>query len=460
MATEVWFRNPHDYIRELVEVGQCNVAWDRGMLVKKSIDPIKHAELYFGNAFPYRILLVGDQGTAEYRPGHTFDKPVGVYPTWQYGEDSVLLEEMLEFPIGEDMEACFDTTVGPDERPVPGQEHRVVITDIPNTNTGTGRSFLRYLRGLQEEYPQAIIHIHGLYSYKACFGMGFKAADVEPRTAAQKGNVHTPSGKLERYERLTAKPQWASALGFKPADLAQPRNRCMYNIKSAVWAGQNYMELFRFKTQGEGSGDYTSPDSEHVPATTSTVFAGGSAAGKAGEGDKMLCDTCSLQDKCKYFRSGAVCTVPGAEPVKLSRMFKTRSADDIIDGLGTLLAANSNRLERGMHHEQIEGDLDPEVSKMMGQVFDQGVKLAKLLEPGRFSGGAKVQVNVGAGGAAAVSSANPRQLVSAIMRELTQNGVPRDKITPEMIQGVLEGSVNPDQQHRAIQGAVLESRDE
>src|SRR5689334_4768401 len=102
MKTEVWFRNPHDYIRELVEVGECKVAWDRGLLIKRHIDPLKHADLYFGTTFDYRILLVGTQGTAEYRPGDTEDKPSAVYPTWAYGEDSLLLEEMIQFPIGED----------------------------------------------------------------------------------------------------------------------------------------------------------------------------------------------------------------------------------------------------------------------------------------------------------------------------------------------------------------------
>lgn len=67
MATEVWFRNPHDYIRELVEVGECRIAWDRGLLVKRGIDPIKHADLYYGKGTDWRILTVGNQGSAEYR---------------------------------------------------------------------------------------------------------------------------------------------------------------------------------------------------------------------------------------------------------------------------------------------------------------------------------------------------------------------------------------------------------
>lgn len=458
MATEVWFRNPHDYIRELVEVGECNIAWDRGLLVKKGIDPLKHAELYFGVTFPYRILLVGSQGTAEYRQDCTIDTPVAVYPTWEYGEDSILLEEMLANPYGEDTEACNDPTVRDDERPVWGQEHRVVITSVPNTSTGPGRSFIRYLKGLQEDYPKAIIHLHGTYGWKVAFGMGFGAADVEPRTAAQKGKVHLASGSIEPYERLVAKPQWATSLGFTPQELSVPRNRCMYNIKSALWAGKHYTELYKFRTRsGKSEVDYKSSDKDFTPATTKSHL---SSPAKAQEGDKMLCDTCSLQNKCKYFRSGAVCTVPGAEPVRLARMFQTRNADDIIDGLGTLLAANTNRLERGLDMEKALDEVDPEVSKMMGQVFDQGVKLAKLIEPGRFSGGAKVQVNVGAGGAASVSAANPRQLVAATIQELVRQGVPRDQITPAMIQGALEGMISPDAHQKSIAGTVVSAKEE
>lgn len=458
MATEAWFRNPHDYIRELVEVGECNVAWDRGLLVKKGIDPLKHANLYFGYSFPWRVLTVGTQGTAEYGPKSTdINKPVAVYPTWAYGDDSILLEEMITSPIGEHVESCTDMTVPGNERPVWHQEHRVVVTETPNASSGPGRSFLRYLKGLQEENPDCIIHLHGSYGWKIAFGFGFRAADVEPRAAASKGRVHTPSGAVEPYERLVGKPQWATALGFQPNDLAIPRNRCMYNIKSAVWAGKNYLELYKFQTRDSGKEvDYTSSDNDHVPATTKSHL----TSGKAQDGDKFLCDTCSLQDKCKYYRSGAVCTVPGAEPVRLANMFKSRNADDIIDGLGTIVAANSSRLERGLQFESIDGDLNPEVSKMMGQVFDQGVKLAKLLEPGRFSSGAKVQVNVGGGAAASISSSNPRQLIAGIIQQLVNQGVPRDSITTEMIQGALAGMIDPDQQTKAIQGTVISSEEE
>jgi hypothetical protein len=67
VSTEVWFRNPDTYIRELVECGVFQIAWDRGYLVKRKVDPIKHAELYYGQAYPWRVLAIGPQGSAEYR---------------------------------------------------------------------------------------------------------------------------------------------------------------------------------------------------------------------------------------------------------------------------------------------------------------------------------------------------------------------------------------------------------
>lgn len=454
MSTEVWFRNPAAYIKELVECEQFHIAWDRGFLIKKAIDPIKHASLYYGESYPWRILTVGQQGTAEYRNGDTLDKPTAVYPTWAYGEDASILEDMIENPAGADRAACSDPKCSGDERPVWGQEHRVVITELPNSSSGPGRKFLRYLKELQEDHPECIIHVHGLYGWRVAFGLGWGAADVEPRTAAQKGKVHLPSGGEQLYERVQAHPTWVTVLGFRPVDLAVPRNRCMYNIKSAVWAAENYIKLYKFKTSGMHTVDHTSSDDDHEPATALTVF---TKRVKPAAGDKLACDTCSLQLECKYYRKGAVCSVPGAEPAELARFFKTRDSDMIIDGLGTLLAANTRRLQSGMQAEEFDGDLNPEVTKMMNQIFSQGVQLAKLVNPD-LRGGTKVNVNVGNGGAAAVSVSNPNVLMGAMIRELEARGVSRDKITTEMIEGMLSGMADPEKSRQAIEGQVVESR--
>lgn len=454
MSTEVWFRNPDLYIRELVEVGVGRVAWDRGVLVKKRIDAHKHAAMYFGRAIPWELLLVGEQGTAHLDADHDLDNPKAVYPTWAYGEDAGLLEELCKANVGLMTQHCSDMSVAKDERPVFGQEHRVVVTDIPPTNTGPGRRFAKWLKELQEDYPECKIHVHGLYSYQIAFGFGFRSADMEARTLAAKGKVMVPAGREMKWEAVAKNPQWVTVLGFKPVDLGIPRNRCMYNIKSALWAGENYIKLYKFKTAGDVALDVATPDTEYKSPQTQSITS--SNLGMVPKnGDQFACDTCSLQMECKYSRAGAVCSVPGAEPTDLANYFKTRDSSLIIDGLGTLLAAQTRRLQQGMQDEEEFGDLNPEVTKMMNQLFTNGVKLAQLVDP-NLRGGTKVQVNVGQGGAAQVNMTTPQQLMGAAVRELEARGIRREDITPAMIEGMLTGMANPQSARQAIDNKVIE----
>jgi hypothetical protein len=459
MTTEVWFRNPHNYIRELIECGVSDVVWDRGILAKKGIDAVKHAELYFGSGMPYRLLLVGEQGTAEIRQGNTLQKPHAVYPTWVYGEDTELLQEMIERPVGEDKGVCFDTTVAPDERPVFGQEHRVVVIGSPGAGTGPGRKFLTFLKSLQEDNPQCIVHLHGPYSYRIAFGMGWRSSDVEPRIVAQKGKVTTPSGTEMLYEHVQQHANWVTVLGFKPGDLSTPRVRCMYNIKSALWAGKHYAQLYNFQPRRSSRPvDIETPDENYTPPETKSPFIG---KVDPKEGDKFHCDTCSLQTQCRYQRAGAVCSVPDAEPAALAKFFNTRNSDLIIQGLGVLVAANSRRLERGMDMENAIGDLDPEVTKLLNQVFTQGTQLAKLVDPNLRGNGVKVNIGVGSGGTAqvAVAGATPGELIGGVVRELEARGYKREEITPDLVKSVLAAAANPEGVTKAIEGKLVTKED-
>jgi hypothetical protein len=452
VSTEVWFRNPDLYIKELVECGVGRIAWDRGYLVKKRIDPIKHAALYYGQAIPWELLLVGEQGTAHLNSDHDLDNPLAVYPTWKYGEDAGILEEIIASPVGLNPDHCSDMSVAKDERPVFGQDHRVVVTDIPSVQTGPGRRFAKFLKELQEDHPNCKIHVHGLYSYQVAFGFGFGAADFEARSTAAKGKVIVPAGREMKYEAVAKNPQWCTVLGFKPVELALPRNRCMYNIKSALWAAENYVKLYKFKTAGTAPLDITTPDSDYTPPETGKHL---SIQSKPKEGDQFLCDTCSLQSECKYSRAGSVCSVPGAEPTSLANMFRSRDSGLIIDGLGTLLATQTQRAERAMVDEQEFGEVSPEVTKMLNQVFTNATKLAQLVDP-NLRGGARVQVNVGAGGQAAVSTGTPQQFIAAAVRELEARGVKREDIKPEMIEGLLSSMADPQAARRAISAAVID----
>lgn len=449
MSTEVWVRNPHNYIRECVEGDQYLIAWDRGQLVKAKIDPIKHADLYYGKAYDWRALAIGIQGAAEYRDGDELMKPSAVYPVWEYGEDMGLLEEFMQSNIGDDAALCGDFALPGDERPVLGQEHRVVITNIPDARSGPGRSFLTKVKELQEDYPEVILHLHGLYSFRAMFSSGARSVDIDARTEASKGDVVLPMGKKIKYEMAGLYPNWVRILGFKPIDLAIPRNRCIFHMKSARWAGENWDSLGNVPIRmSHLPDDHTSSDEEFVPKTTASRL---TSFAPVKEGDKFACNTCSLSDKCTHYREGAVCSVPGSEPKELALFFKSRDSNTIIEGLGILAAANARRLERGMKAEDALGDIDKNVTAVMGQVFDQGQKLAKLVDPS-LRGGAKVQVNVGSAGIIAATS--PRQMVAEAFRQLEMQGIKREDITPGMIQGLLEGMSSPDQAQRSFEAPV------
>lgn len=452
MRTEVWLRNPDNYVREVIEVAHPQIAFDRGYTIKKSINLQTWAGLYFPPPIEYRVLHVGVQGTAEYRRGDDLAWPTAVYPTWEYGQDTLAdLEDMLANPVGASTEACGDEAVPSDERPVLGQDHRVVIVHLPEMGSGPGRKVLREIADLQREYPDAIVHLHGLYGFRSMFAHGLRAVDIDPRTTAQKGKVILPNGKEMTHEMTHKHPNWVTVLGMSPVDLEIPRNRCMFIIKSGIWAGEHYMENFKFRvTPAAGPPDTTSPSASHVAPTTVAVRSGGVAATL---GDKLLCNTCSLQTTCKYARDGAVCSVPGSEPAPLARLFKTRDSGTIIDGLGTVLAAQTKRLERGMEAEDDADELDPEVTKIVNSLMTHGVRLAKLVDPALAAAGA-TKVGVFVGGQPQGATPNGTSTVAQIVADLERQGIPRSRITPEMIENMLNGGPN----RHAIESVVISER--
>lgn len=431
VAAEVWFRNPEYYIKEIIEIGEHRLAFDRGYLVKRRLDPSKWASLFFG-ADAYRILAIGDQGTAEVDESHTLAAPKAVYPTWRYGEDFDALEDLVQKPAGANEEWCNDLSIPADERPVLGQEHRVVITDLPVATSGPGRRILRLLHELQQDYFDCIIHIHGLYSFRALFAHEYGAVDVEPRILAKKGKVTLGSGKEITYEQAARLPQWVGLNGMHAADLMVPRNRCIFNMKSALWAAENFRENVTFKSRA----GYHPVDPDNPVALAPTTGAVRTSSRPILSTDKITCDTCSLANHCKYFRVGEVCSVPDSEMSALARMFKTRDADQIIDGLTNVLAVQADRLSRGVEDEEEYGELDPEVTKIVNSLMTHGNKLAKLINPALNQ--PQVGVFVGAGGQAAVVP-DPKQVTANIVRELEAQGIPRNKITPDMVLRVLSG---------------------
>lgn len=434
--TDLFLRNADNYIKELVECDYRQVVWDRGYLFKKRIDPVRHADLYFAG-FSYRIWDLGneEQGCAEYGPGCTRDTPVAVYPVVSMmGEQAIsTLETLAQNPMGDNEKVCLDLDTPRNERPVYGQDHIIIVTDIPDLKTGRGRSMIRTIRDVQLDYPEAVFHIHGIYSYPTLFGMGFQSVDFEARSAAQQGKIILPVGKEIKYEASAIMPQWVTLLGFKPSELGDPKRRCIYNIKSALWAADNYTETMarRFRRDpksGPGDVDTESPDSSFVPATTKTALPSGL---RVLEGDKVTCDTCSLAPACKVYRAGAVCSLTH-ENKGLAAMFQTRDSGVVIDGLSRILTRQAERAEQALRDEEEFQELNSDVTKMLDGLFKNGIQYAKLIDPVLRS--PKVAVNVN-GGALTVGSERPtpQAVMKDVFAALEGQGFRREDITPEII---------------------------
>lgn len=439
--TEAWFRNPSHYIREMVEAGTSRIVWWRGKLKNLGIDPSAFGDLYYPGA-EYRALVIGLQGAAEIRPGYHMGRPAAVYPAWSYQHDDLDdFERLLRYPVSEDAALCDDDLRPPDECPVRGQEHRVVVMDLPEQNTGVGKKVGLEIAQMQAEYSDAIVHVTGLYGYKTAFGLGFGSVDVEPREYAAKGTIYLPMGKKIRHEDSPRYGTWVSLLGFTPGDLTVPRNRCIFNIKSAMWAGENYQENVRFRLRGG-----VKPDPDAIKASSTVRYRTGSSP--AQPGDMVLCETCTLSKDCKYYREGAVCSVEGTQASALAGLFRTRNAQSVVTGLSQLMSMQADRLERGQRMEAMFDELDPEVTKIGNSLFANGVKLAKLLDPS-LAGGPRTQVGVGVGvvvnagqgqvGSGSVAEADPRALMAGFVQQLEQQGIPRDRITPKMLEAMLNG---------------------
>lgn len=434
--TDVFFRNADNYVKELVESDYRQVIWDRGYLYKKRIDPVRHADLYF-SGFSYRIWDLGneEQGCAEYVPGCNRETPSAVYPVLSMmGEQAIhSLEQLAMNPIGENEKACLDLDTHRTERPVYGQDHIIIITDLPDMSTGRGRSMVRTIRDVQIDYPDATFHIHGLYSFATIFGLGFKSADYEPRSAAQKGKIVLPPGREVKYEAAAIMPQWISLLGFKPAELSDPKRRCIYNIKSTLWSAENFTETMarRFRRNPKGSSpiDTDSSDNTFLPVTTKQALPVGI---KILDGDKITCDTCSLTDACKVYRAGAVCSLT-QEHRGLAGMFQTRDSGVVIEGLSRILTKQAERAQRAMDDEEEFQELSSDVTKMLDGLFKNGIQFAKLIDPVLRS--PKLAVNVNGAGAVTVGSERPtpQQVMKDVFSALEAQGFRREEITPEIV---------------------------
>lgn len=448
---QAWFRNPSNYVRELQATGENKFIFDYGWMIRRGVRPVEWARLHYGNQ-PFRMLTCGGQGTAEFGPGDI--APRAVYPTWQYGEDTSMLETYMALPWGRDKELC-DLEAPELERPVFGQENRVIVANFPSLAEGPGVKLLQLLSELQEEYPDCIVHLHGGTLFTTGIRTGLRAVDFDPRTAAAHGTIYLPGGKpLKSQDEILLASDWLKVLGARPSEMKDPRNRCKVNIKAAAWAAENFTTDLRIATVNKDV-DPSIPDADYDPVENNRIMF---RKVRSQPGDKYVCNSCSLAMACKFYREGSVCSVPMSEPRELTKFFGTRNAETIIDGLLEVTKMNAQRLQTAVEREEEKNELDPKVTRLTQVLSDQGRKLAMIMDPSMRKPG--VQINVGQGGNAQVAMIDPKQVIASALRQLEIQGIPRDKVTPEMLQAILGGTPPPAPEPspmKVIEGKVVNS---
>jgi hypothetical protein len=439
MPTEVWFRNPNLYHRECAELHVNRIVWDHGLLKKKGIGVNRFMDLFFGVNSGWTTLIISELGALQVDTECSMEQPRAVYPVWKYGEDFRDLVDLVKNPVGLNERLCRGSG-DPQWRPKLGQPHRVVISYCPDGRTGHGKEFFRILSELQEENPECIIHLHGIYSFTLMFGLTFGAVDYEPRADAAKGKLVLPAGKRVQWddEEAGEYSYWYELVGCNLRDMSVPRNRCLFNMLSAQWAGKHFQDNVRFRTRG-----FEGVDPDNSSALSKLKKERQSAPRiflrnvKPLADDKFYCNACSLSSSCRYYREGAVCAVPDSEPAQLVDFFQTRSADKIMTGLMKLAEMEAERISAVRQKETDTESISPELTKMMNNLFNHGEKLAKLFDPSLRS--APTPGALPAGVAGALPTGTTAQAATAqIMEYLLTTGMERADITPELVYAILE----------------------
>lgn len=443
---DTFFRNPDGYVEELQESNIRLFSWDLGHVERKRIDVIKWARIFLKNATDWKMLVVAMEGTAEYSASSkSVNEPDAVYPSWRFEDGYEILENYCQSPVGKDLFLVYANDTELRFRPVRDQPHRVVIYDPPDSRNHVGANYLRNLIRIKRAYPDVEFVIHNTSSFKIMFGAGFEYAIFDPLMTAKMGTIIAPSGKNIHWKNLRDEQNWIHLLGFLVDDVRENRSsRILYNIESTRWAKENYNKNVKFSlvaTSGidldTKAGQYEYEGIRESWLTQTTV--GGRM--KMGPEDGIICNACSLSNKCKFYREGAVCSVAGTGSADLSKLFGTRDASLIIDGLVELTNIQSKRVKQDLEHEDKTGERFLETDKRLKDLFDAGVKVAKLIDPKLAGGGTTVNLGM-IGGTAIVAQQTPQELMGSAVRALESHGVKREDITPDMIRGVLEGIAN------------------
>ena len=410
----------------------------------------------------FAVLFTSERG---------FSRHAAVWPVWQSTEKLSVLESYLDEPWDKDLDAIrgfygVDSRNGAKPiKAVKGQERRVILSQMPKSELEWGPVSRTLLEMSARQSNGHIFHFHGQKSIPRSIGLRLPSFDHPVRIDWVEGKprVLLPNGSTQTIERVLNDDDlemWIRIVGYtsKMLDLDDREElaRAVYdlNLRSLKWAHLNFDRAWDFRRKGQAV-DIESPDAEWEPPATPVKF----TKRRAGESnlDRWLCDTCAHSFTCPYSREGSVCILPDSDAKDLAQMFQTRNSAAILEALGSLLSAQTKRMNRALEIEEETGKLQPEVTKIMNSLFDRGVQMAKLVDPviaGRTT--PKLSVNMLNVSGAGQPNSTPQALMAGVMAELESRGVKPEEATPEQVSEILGQAVPPEY----VEADVLEDTNE
>ena len=453
--TIVYFFNPWDYVDELKEINHQHVSWAYGSPRTRNINPLKFLQARFGAGYKFDGLSIAVEGAALYNESSkSLDEPLAVFPCWHDDFGFDMLERYCKNPVGSDSRYYKNDSIPKRFRPVKGQPHLVVIYDFPRLGSSEMRLWYSRLIAIKKKYNVDFI-MSGTNSFRNMFLGDNYGAVYNPLWTAKLNEIILPTG-LKVGKIAEIKPshlRWLRVFGY---DYLQIKNsvdsRLRFNIESTLWASKYFLEdeknryLFR-ATSAPGAVDSDIPEGDELVAAAQAHSYSQPHAGIIPKrrdiqpGDAVVCNSCSFAIRCRFYREGAVCGMPGTDSDKLAKMLGSRDADRVIEGLSLIAEIQAKRVTEDLAKEEEASERFTDTDKRLKDLFDSGQKIARLVKPELNGRGVQVNVGVGigGGGVAMVQHMTPQELVASAVRALEDKGVPREKITQEAIMGLLEG---------------------
>ncbi|MDP9013796.1 MAG: hypothetical protein M3O41_14300 [Pseudomonadota bacterium] len=467
--TEVWWRESHRVGKDVVARLGYDKYVDHISVIRTSR---KHPFNYLNDQLPSVVnwqlwVLDGDEAKLYNRDSEPdargLSKPLRRAPAWRAWTDP---EDLLK------MCRAYDSA---------GWD-RIFIVEMFKRSGPDQQRVMDFLHRVGAAFPNVVLHLHNMHTFRSMFGLNFRAVDYDPYAIAQKKIVSLPNGtRLNVYgPEILKRLKWVHVLGCSIPELRESvENRVVFNFNAALWAAEHYSSpdalintrrIHRPDPMGLFAPKFTPNIShspmqvrlgvpEHDPDTqpqTVTAIGGEPVEPyalvepitnlpyvpiqprKKTTYDKILCDPCSLKDKCRYFRDGGLCILPGSPAGELARLFQSRDAEQIRLALSAVLshqAARLGRVSEAWDDDDIADLGTDEVVKRsehqmkLENSLSRGAEtMIKILDPSQRTPATSVTVD-----ARSIHTFNPAVLVADVVKQLQAAGIDRDSIKPEAI---------------------------